>query len=186
MSLVHAFILSWQTAGTDNLQAGAKNDDPKCIPNLVNIGYMGRKIKWDVQKDRQAGRQADRQTEGQGILISWTCFVPSRNKNTCISLHRIHFKSRSLETSELKINPILCEQTSSQNRTCRPRRWVKFTFSTSGLDRVVGQYNAPAILPPGKEPGAHEAGSWSDPRANLGRCGISRSPRHSIPGPSSM
>ena len=57
--------------------------------------------------------------------------------------------------------------------------------STSALGGVGGQRQAPAALPPGKDPVPIVQEAGFEPRAGLDGCGKSRPHRDSIPGPSS-
>ena len=50
---------------------------------------------------------------------------------------------------------------------------------------VVGQGDAPAVLPPGKRPGTHFIVGWLGTRGGVDGCGKSRSHRDSIPDLSS-
>ena len=55
----------------------------------------------------------------------------------------------------------------------------------SALDGVSGQRHVPVALSPGERPGTHCTGGWVGHRAGLDRCGKSRPPPGSDPGPSS-
>jgi hypothetical protein len=58
-----------------------------------------------------------------------------------------------------------------------------YSFLTTALEGGEGQHHAPAALYPQERPGTHCTGGWVDPRVGLGRCGLSRLHRDSIPGP---